>query len=195
MPTELTGIMGSASYDPLKNAFKSDLITTKLGNFGQIAPIGQLTNSFNIGSNAGLGINQALNTAANGGGEATKGLDWFGNNGVIGSTASLLGSGAQIWNAYNSWKYGKAQVEEMKKQNELLAKQYEEETKRYNKREAERDASNSYFQNMAGNIWEKYYSNYASTNDTAQNATQTPTQEVAQTQEQEKKHLSPVERE
>lgn len=154
-----------------------------------------------IGSNAGnLGVNQALNTAGDAvknGGEATKGLNWFGNNGVIGSTASLIGSGVGIWNAYNSYKFGKDQVEQMKRQNTLLENQYNEEVKRYNKREAERDASNSYFQNMAGNIWEKYYSNYgnANANNANANTANDTAQNAAQMSEPQEKKLSPVERE
>lgn len=143
-------------------------------------------------------------TATKLGGEATKGFDWFGKNGIIGSTGAALNGIASVWGAYNSFTQGKQQLKEMRRQNDLLEKQYNTEVERYNKREAERDASNSYFQTMANNMYEKYRANYGNTNtgasaDNSQasganagETTQNPSLNAPQEQEQK---LLPTERE
>lgn len=139
--------------------------------------------------------------------QGTKGLDWWGNNGIIGSTGAALNGVANFWGAYNSFTQGNKQLKEMRRQNDLLEQQYKTETERYNKREAERDASNSYFQNMANGIYQRYYSNYGnaganiananaentltSANDNAQNALNQP--QIAQIDEQKRQNV--VERE
>lgn len=110
--------------------------------------------------------------------KSTQGIDWFGDNGVIGSTGAALNGIANIWGAYNSFTQGKAQLNEMRRQNDLLEQQYRTETERYNKREAERDASNEYFQNMANGIYQRYYANYGNAN-SANNASDTAKAENA----------------
>lgn len=177
-------------------------ITYPLGaSFGVVSP-------FSSVSNLGQSFN-GVKTAGNAVTQGTKGLDWFGDKGIIGSTGAALNGVASLWGAYNSFTQGNKQLKEMRRQNDLLEQQYQTETERYNKREAERDASNSYFQNMANGIYQRYYSNYGNaganatntnanaentltnTNDNAQNALNQP--QTAQINEQKRQNV--VERE
>lgn len=165
-------------------------ITYPLGaSFGVVSPFSSVSNlgSLNVANKAGNAVTQG-----------TKGLDWFGDNGIIGSTGAALNGVASLWGAYNSFTQGNKQLKEMRRQNDLLEQQYITETERYNKREAERDASNSYFQNMANGIYQRYYSNYGNaganatnTNDNAQNALNQP--QTPQINEQKRQNV--VERE
>ena len=88
------------------------------------------------------------------------GLDWFGNNGVIGSIGTSINALGNIWNAYNSFTQGKEQLQLMKEANQLARDQFEEEKKRYNKREAEHDAATAAQQNTTGAIYSQFASNY-----------------------------------
>lgn len=101
---------------------------------------------------------------------ATSGLSGLGLGGwgsMMQGAGSLINAGTGIYSAYWGVKLGKANVEEMKKQNELLRDQYNEEVKRYNKREAQQDAADNYIQGMAGDIYSRYYSNNNDNNNSA----------------------------
>lgn len=93
-------------------------------------------------------------------GEAGGGFSWFGNSGAIGSIGTAFNGLANMWSAYNSFTQGKEQLDLMKKQNKLMEDQYTEETKRYNKREAERDAANADFRNTANSVYQQFAHNY-----------------------------------
>ena len=103
---------------------------------------------------------QGAGDAASKAGEASSGLDWFGNNGVIGSIGTGINALANAWNAYNSFTQGKKQLDLMEKANTLAEKQYTEETRRYNEQKAEHDAAVKAQQNTTGAIYSQFASNY-----------------------------------
>ena len=193
---------------PTKNY---DIGITETAKFGASEPLstniisnktGKVLGKLNSLDDA-LGITQKT---ANG---ASSGLDWFGNNGIIGSVGAGLNGIASVWGAYNAFTQGNKQLKEMRRQNDLLEKQYNTEMERYNKREAERDASNSYFSNMANNMYQKYYANYANSGANADNSQTNGTNSGANTpnlnntaqnepnltQNEQEKNLLPTERE
>ena len=192
-------IAGRTQQGVANLANKTSNFTYPLGASFGIQPLSNASNlgqSLNVTKGAGDAVTQG-----------TKGLDWWGNNGIIGSTGAALNGVANLWGAYNSFMQGNKQLKEMRRQNDLLEQQYKTEIERYNKREAERDASNSYFQNMANGIYQRYYSNYGNaganiananaentltlTNDNAQNALNQP--QTPQIDEQKRQNV--VERE
>ena len=103
---------------------------------------------------------QNAGDAASKAGEASSGLDWFGNNGVIGSIGTGIGAIGNVWSAYNSFTQGREQLNEMKKANALAREQFEEEKARYNKREAEHDAATKAQQDTTSAIYSQFASNY-----------------------------------
>jgi hypothetical protein len=92
--------------------------------------------------------------------QTTSGLDWFGDNGVIGSIGTGINAIGNIWNAYNSFTQGKEQLKLMKEANQLAREQFNEEKARYDKREAEHDAATAAQQNTTGAIYSQFASNY-----------------------------------
>lgn len=72
--------------------------------------------------------------------------DFTGNQGIIGSAGSVIGAIGNTWNAYNTWKNGKAQIKAMNRQIDLMDTQLTLENDRYNKRESERLANNALLQ-------------------------------------------------
>ena len=106
------------------------------------------------------GAGNAASNAADAGSKAAEGTSWFGNNGIIGGVGTAINGIANLWGAYNSFTQGKKQLDLMKEQNELMRAQYNEETKRYNKREAERDAANADFRNTANSVYQQFAHNY-----------------------------------
>ena len=120
--------------------------------------IGSLGNYQNyLNSNKSVLFQNAGDAAGN---ASSSGLDWFGDNGVIGSIGTGINAIANAWNAYNSFTQGRDQLNEMKKANQLAREQFEEETRRYNKREAEHDAATKAQQNTTGAIYSQFASNY-----------------------------------
>ena len=107
----------------------------------------------------GLGtkIGDVIGSGAN---NASSGLDWFGNNGVIGSIGTGINAIGNIWNAYNSFTQGRDQLNEMKRANDLAENQYKEETRRYNEQKAEHDAATKAQQDTTGAIYSQFASNY-----------------------------------
>lgn len=91
---------------------------------------------------------------------ASSGLDWFGNNGVIGSIGTGINALANAWNAYSSFTQGKQQLELMEKANDLAEKQYKTETQRYNQQKAEYDAATKAQQDTTSAIYSQFASNY-----------------------------------
>lgn len=71
---------------------------------------------------------------------------WVGNNGIIGSGASVLGAIGGGFGAYASWVNGKDQVSEMRKQRQMTENQLRIENERYEKRENERLQNNAELQ-------------------------------------------------
>lgn len=80
---------------------------------------------------------------------------------MLATIGAITSIGGDIFGAWSSYKLMNKQIEQMQKQNDLLAKQYGIETQRYNKREKERDEANSFFQNTFSNIYNKYKENYS----------------------------------
>lgn len=103
---------------------------------------------------------QNAGDAASKAGEASSGLDWFGNNGVIGSIGTGINALGNIWNAYNSFTQGKQQLELMKEANQLARDQYNTETQRYNQQKAEYDAATKAQQDTTSAIYSQFASNY-----------------------------------
>ena len=91
---------------------------------------------------------------------ASSGLDWFGDNGVIGSIGTGINAIGNIWNAYNSFTQGKEQLKLMKEANQLARDQYNTETQRYNEQKAEHDAAVKAQQDTTGAIYSQFASNY-----------------------------------
>ena len=91
---------------------------------------------------------------------ASSGLDWFGNNGVIGSIGTGINALGNIWNAYNSFTQGKEQLKLMKEANQLARDQYNTETQRYNEQKAEHDAAVKAQQDTTSAIYSQFASNY-----------------------------------
>lgn len=91
---------------------------------------------------------------------ASSGIDWFGNNGVIGSIGTGINAIGNIWNAYNSFTQGKQQLELMKEANQLARDQYNTETQRYNEQKAEHDAATKAQQDTTSAIYSQFASNY-----------------------------------
>ena len=120
--------------------------------------IGSLGNYQNIlNSNKSVLFQNASDAAGN---ASSSGLDWFGDNGVIGSIGTGINALANAWNAYNSFTQGKKQLDLMEKANALAEKQYTEETRRYNEQKAEHDAAVKAQQNTTGAIYSQFASNY-----------------------------------
>lgn len=93
-------------------------------------------------------------------GSQKSGLDWFGDNGVIGSIGTGINAFANAWNAYNSFTQGKDQLKLMKEANQLARDQYNTETQRYNEQKAEHDAATKAQQDTTGAIYSQFASNY-----------------------------------
>jgi hypothetical protein len=120
--------------------------------------IGSLGNYQNyLNSNKSVLFQNAGDAAGN---ASSSGLDWFGDNGVIGSIGTGINAIGNIWNAYNSFTQGKKQLDLMEKANALAEKQYTEETRRYNEQKAEHDAATKAQQNTTGAIYSQFASNY-----------------------------------
>lgn len=72
---------------------------------------------------------------------------WVGNQGILGSTGSVVGAVGNTIGAYWTWKNGKAQTKAMQKQLDMTQNQLNIENERYNKRENERLENNAFLQN------------------------------------------------
>lgn len=121
---------------------------------------GMLFNSTNNTFGIGSKVADVADKAADAGSKAAEGTSWFGNNGIIGGVGTAINGIANLWGAYNSFTQGKQQLDLMKEQNALMREQYETETARYNKREAERDAANADFRNTANSVYQQFAHNY-----------------------------------
>lgn len=110
-----------------------------------------------LNSNKSVLFQNAGDAAGN---ASSSGLDWFGDNGVIGSIGTGINAIGNIWNAYNSFTQGKQQLELMKEANQLARDQYNTETQRYNEQKAEHDAATKAQQDTTSAIYSQFASNY-----------------------------------